>query len=219
MTELPQQGHYSDNPRPDVAPFIPRDARSALDVGCGAGGFGATLRRVLGPKARIVGVDPVSSNVERSRVDHGFDAVYEGYFPAALESVDEKFDLIVFNDVLEHVADPWSMLDDVREHLTSNGRVLAAIPSVQYLPVIVRLLKGRWDYTDEGPLDRTHVRFFTFATAREMFENKGYEVELAEGANSMFPARRFGWLLKPLIRNMQYVHVIIVARPRPLPNG
>lgn len=217
MTELPQQGHYSDNPRPDVEPFIPRDARSALDVGCGAGGFGTTLRRTLGPSARIVGVDPVPTNVERSRVGHGFDAVHEGYFPSALPPDSEKFDLIVFNDVLEHVADPWSMLDEVRQHLTPGGKVLAAIPSVQYLPVIVRLLKGRWDYTDEGPLDRTHVRFFTFATAREMFLHKNFDVEVCAGANSLFPGRPFGWLLKPLIRNMQYVHVIILAQPRPLP--
>jgi SAM-dependent methyltransferase len=62
--------------------------------------------------------------------------VYEGYFPTALPAGDTKFDLIVFNDVLEHVADPWSMLDDVRDHLTPDGRVLAAIPSVVY---------GLWD--------------------------------------------------------------------------
>lgn len=213
MTELPQQGCYRESTRPEVAPFIPIGASSALDVGCGSGGFGITLRNALGPTARIVGVDPVLSNVERSRINHGFSDVYHGYFPRAIQDAGEKFDLIVFNDVLEHVADPWSLLQEVPNFLNSDGKVLAAIPNIRFLPVMIKLLKGRWDYTDEGPLDRTHVRFFTFATAKEMFEQMGYRVESCVGANSMFPAYRFGWLLKPFIGDMQYIHVVILAAP------
>lgn len=96
-----QQAVYGDNARRDVAPYVPRDATSALEVGCGRGGFGRTLRRLLGEDARIVGVEAMASEAAVARVGHGFDDVITGYFPAALKGRDDRFDLVVFNDVLE----------------------------------------------------------------------------------------------------------------------
>lgn len=214
MSDLPQQGNYQSSLREDVSPFIPKTARSALDIGCGAGGFGTTLRRALGPSARIVGVDPVESNVERSASSRAFDEVLHGYFPQALAGRDETFDLVVFNDVLEHVLDPWEMLRQVPRFLTAEGRVLAAIPNIAFLPVMVKMFQGRWDYTDEGPLDRTHVRFFTPATAREMFEEQGYDVEVCAGANSLAGHHAVLRPFAPLMRHLQFMHVVILAKPK-----
>ena len=39
--------------------------------------------------------------------------------------------------------------------------MIAAIPNVAYAPVVLDLVRNRWDYTDMGILDRTHIRFFT----------------------------------------------------------
>lgn len=216
-----QQDVYVDNLRTDVEPFIPPSARSALDVGCGAGGFGLTLRRVLGPEARIVGVESVASQAAAARVGHGFDEVVQGYFPAAMGG-DERFDVIFFNDVLEHILDPWEVLRQTSQFLFPGGRVVAAIPSIQYAPVVFKLLKGRWDYVDQGTLDRTHVRFFTRATMIELFRDCGLEVESCTGANTM--GRRWAASSNPLLRlaarivplpfgPMAYVHFIVVGRP------
>jgi hypothetical protein len=38
------------------------------------------------------------------------------------------------------------------------------------------LLRGRWEYTRDGLLDRTHLRFFTYETARELIQQAGYEI-------------------------------------------
>jgi hypothetical protein len=38
------------------------------------------------------------------------------------------------------------------------------------------LLAGRWDYADEGILDRTHVKFYTLKTARELLVSAGLRV-------------------------------------------
>ena len=150
MSDLPQQDIYHDNPRPEVAPFIPTGARSVLEVGCGKGGFGPTLRRTLGEQARIVGIEAVPAQAAVARSGHGFDEVADGYFPQALEG-EERFDLVCFNDVLEHVVDPWATLGAATDLLHPGGHVLAAIPSIQYAPVTISLLRGRWDYTTRGP--------------------------------------------------------------------
>jgi 2-polyprenyl-3-methyl-5-hydroxy-6-metoxy-1,4-benzoquinol methylase len=219
----PQQDVYVDNARLDVAPFIPPGATRVLDVGCGAGGFGTTLREVLGDGATIVGLEAVPTQAEAARHDHGFDDVIAGYFPEALDGYPHSFDAIFFNDVLEHIVDPWSVLRQVPRFLSDEGRVVAAIPSIQYAPVVFKLLRGRWDYVDQGTLDRTHVRFFTKATMVEMFESCGYDVLSCVGANTM--GRRWAASDSRVLRaaarvlpapfgNMRFVHFVVVARPR-----
>ena len=134
-------------------------------MGCGRGGFGATLRQTLGPGARIVGIEPVASQAERAR-SAGFDEVVCDYFPTQDTSLG-TFDLVCFNDVLEHLVDPWQVLRETQDWLTPGGHVLAAIPNIQYWPAIIDLFNGRWDYTESGLMDRTHLRFFTRKTIVE----------------------------------------------------
>lgn len=226
MSEFPQQDLYLDDPRADVAPFVPAGCTSALDVGCGRGGFGRTLRTALGEEARIVGIDPVPTNVANASVNHGFDHVYEGSFPAQLPGGERDFDLITFIDVLEHLFDPWAALRATQELLTDRGKVLALIPSIQVWDVVVPLLRGRWDYADTGTLDRTHIRFFTKATMLDMFDEAGFEVLSCTGVNSRRPPirpirrninltwfRDLHWLPR-VIPDSQWLHFALVGRPR-----
>lgn len=209
----PQQAVYGDSRREEVAPYIPRGSRTVLEVGCGRGGFGLTLRSALGAQARIVGVEAVPEQAAIAAEDHGFDAVATGYFPEALPEGEGPFDLVVFNDVLEHMLEPEDLLIALHEHLLPGGRVLATIPSIQYAPVVWRLIRGRWDYADIGILDRTHVRFFTRATMCEMFERAGYVVESCTGTGSV--DRFVRKLAKPFVRalgNAQYLQFVVVAR-------
>lgn len=56
--------------------------------------------------------------------------------------------------------------------------MVASIPTVRHASVVVPLVRGgRWDYADDGLLDRTHLRFFTKATMAELFVDAGYDVE------------------------------------------
>ncbi|REF30387.1 class I SAM-dependent methyltransferase [Calidifontibacter indicus] len=222
MSSPAQQDVYGFNTRPDVVPSIPVHARSALDVGCSEGGFGRTLRQVLGPDAHLVGVDAVPANVAAARANIDFDEVVEGYFPDAMAGRPETFDIVSFNDVLEHIVDPWATLEAVKGWLSPSGVVLAAIPNVQWLPVVIGLVMGRWDYEETGILDRTHVRFFTRKTIMDMFAGCGYEVLECRGANDVseyFASDPVRWrrsikqFAGRLSGDRRYMHFIVVARP------
>lgn len=219
---LLQQDVYEEWGRDDVLPYVPADARSVLEVGCGRGGFGRSLRGLLGPEARLVGIDPVPAAVARAR-SAGFDEVWCGYFPDDMpdDRPDDgpggtpRFDLICFNDVLEHVNDPWSTLAACHRHLRPGGRVLAAIPNIQHGPTVWGLLRGRWEYADTGVLDRTHVRFFTRRTMLELFRGAGFEVRTCAGANHVLhegPQRQFSWLA-PLTGDFGWMHFVVVGEP------
>lgn len=226
----PQQDVYSSNPRLECIPYVPKGVRSVLDVGCGRGGFGRSLRDTLGDDVRLVGVEPVESQAAIARVS-GFDEVLVGYFPDALPSGD-RFDLICFNDVLEHLVDPWTALRSAGSHLNPGGKILSAIPNVQYAPVVRDLLRGNWNYVESGVLDVTHLRFFTRTSMYTLFQTCDYEIESISGANSAWD---FNWFQKgsdirsrarnlgrhALVKYMpdsEFMHFVVVARPKqPIP--
>lgn len=208
-----KQSSYADDERREVLDLLPDGLLSFLDVGCGAGGFGRGLRRDR-PAARIVGVEAVPDSADRARAN-GYDEVVEGYFPDAADRLHERFDALVFNDVLEHMVDPWAAIRAVDRFLMPNGYLVASIPNVRYFPVVVDLVrKDDWTYTDWGVLDRTHLRFFTKTTMCRMFSDAGYEVISATGVNSGFGLarwRRFRWL-RGRIGSAEFMQIVLVAR-------
>lgn len=220
MGDLKQQGVYIDDPLDEFADFIPRGSRRVADVGCGKGGFGRTLRATLGSGAWIGGVESVAEQAAVARESHGFDEVEQGFFPDAMPTGWTDLDLICFMDVLEHLYDPWKVLYESHQFLAEDGRVLASIPNIQYLPVMADLARGRWDYEDTGTLDRTHVRFFTRRSIIEMFHRAGYEVERIEGVNDALAQFRYRWFRPAgrILGDARYMHVAVVAKrvERPL---
>ena len=79
-------------------------------------------------------------------------------------------------DILEHLVRPERLLQDCREVLTPKGAVVISVPNVANIAVRLMLLFGRFDYTERGILDKTHLRFFTRKAARAMLRGNGYKV-------------------------------------------
>ena len=77
---------------------------------------------------------------------------------------------------MEHLVDPLAVLKKTRKFLRSDGTVIASLPNVQYLGLIHHLIEGNWTYQDEGILDRTHLRFFTYREMEKLFNDAGYEI-------------------------------------------
>jgi hypothetical protein len=95
---------------------------------------------------------------------------------------------VLMSEVLEHLVEPWSTLSRVVNLLKPGALVLASSPNVAHVRIIASLLRGRWDLADSGPMDRTHLRWFTPSTYREMFEACG--VEVVELGPMVPPGRR-----------------------------
>ncbi len=96
--------------------------------------------------------------------------------PAPTPAPGRRFDLILFADVLEHVADPLAVLRRLLGYLTDDGHVLVSLPNVAAWTVRLGLLAGRFDYRPSGILDDTHLRFFTRDSARRLLEDAGLDV-------------------------------------------
>lgn len=154
-----------------LAELVPVGSR-VLDVGCGTG----SVSRIIADtrNAKIIGIepDPCRAAVARSRALE----VHEQLFSAAILQELGSFDVIVFADVLEHVADPGNFLQLAHRALLPGGRVIASVPNVAHWSVRMDLLRGRFDYQPCGIRDATHLRWFTAETIRLLFEYSGLHV-------------------------------------------
>src|SRR5438128_549800 len=86
------------------------------------------------------------------------------------------FDVIVYGDVLEHLADPLRVLVELDRSLVPSGFVIISVPNVAHLWIRFLLLFGRFDYLDRGILDHSHLRFFTERSLRAMLADAGLSV-------------------------------------------
>jgi len=99
----------------------------------------------------------------------------------AADELPRDFDCIVIGDVLEHTADPWSVMRRLADHLGDGGAVVASIPNVRAWEVLEALGGGRWRYRPAGVLDEGHLRFFTVTDAAGLLSDAGLEVEEVQG--------------------------------------
>jgi O-antigen biosynthesis protein len=145
--------------------------RKVLEVGCHTGYFSRVLRA---HGCQVVGVE-INAEAAARAIDDGFDVrVGSVEDPALRADLPREFDVLLLMDVLEHLVDPWTALRSLRERLRPDGRALISLPNVACWTVRSALLRGRWEYTRDGLLDRTHLRFFTFDTARALIRESGF---------------------------------------------
>ena len=174
------------------------DGARVLDVGCATGYLAAELSR---RGCTVVGfeVDPASAALAEASCE----AVVVGDIEseADRERIPGEFDVILLGDVLEHLKDPWEALPAMRSLLAPGGVVVASIPNVAASPVRLSLLRGSFEYTETGLLDRTHLRFFTRASVRDLVHSAGFVVE-RERVAPLEPPPRALWWLRPVIASL-----------------
>lgn len=176
---------YYTWPRPDVAALVPHTARKILDVGCGAGKLGELLKSRQ--QCCLTGIE-VNEDAALAACQGAYDTV----FPCDVEDEEcvlyDTYDCVICADVLEHLRDPWRVLDMLLAHLEPGGHLVVSIPNVRNQRVIADLLDGIWEYQPAGILDRTHLRFFT---------PQGFANLLGERGLTLLEARAVGQSVHP----------------------
>jgi SAM-dependent methyltransferase len=160
-----------------------------LEIGCGNGDT-AVYARETGKCGSCVGVElcaePAAEAAKRlDQVLVGDAEEIELPFPPG------HFDLLIMSEVIEHLRDPWTALRKLHPLLAPGAIVLAGSPNVAFRNVVMMLLRGRWDYELAGIMDKTHLRWFTPATYRDLFEDCGYAVEWSKPAAPLRRKARF----------------------------
>jgi methionine biosynthesis protein MetW len=205
---------------------VPDGAR-VLDVGCSTGYLAAELRR-RGCEVIGVEVDPAAAEQARAHCA----AVVAGDLESAVTHGEVEraaaggVDVVLCADVLEHLRDPWAVLAWLRTLLRPQGKAIISVPNIGHWTARRELLRGRFPYADFGLFDRTHLRFFTRGSARELARRSGFAVRREHPAGAPLPLEsRFPALRRvrdPSVRRcpgllaLQFVLVLTAdGQPRP----
>jgi len=138
-----------------------------LDVGCG---FATTSQHIAERGNRVTGIESSAEAVAvaLTRVSEVVHADLQNH---PLEG--RRFDVIIFADVLEHLAWPIGVLRKYLALLKPIGTVIVSLPNVGLWSVRLLHLLGKFEYEATGVLDHTHLRFFTRRSALRMLDEAG----------------------------------------------
>jgi 2-polyprenyl-3-methyl-5-hydroxy-6-metoxy-1,4-benzoquinol methylase len=209
-----EDGYYN-NPRPEMLDLLPLNSKTILDVGCADGTFSKSAKDKS--NAEVWGIEFMPNEAEKAT--KLLDKVIVGKIEDSISKLPENyFDVIYFNDVLEHLVDPDKVLHDLKRYLTSNGVIISSIPNIRYhKPLMNLIFKKDWKYEDHGVLDKTHLRFFTKTSIERMYVNAGYQIVSNKGINKSKSLKPWIYNLFFLfsaldMRNLQYATIAKVNK-------
>jgi 2-polyprenyl-3-methyl-5-hydroxy-6-metoxy-1,4-benzoquinol methylase len=156
---------------------VPTSSKRILDLGCGTGALGRAIKSVQ--TCEVVGVthSAIEATAARAWLDHVEVADLNDFGPSTFDI----FDCIICSHVLEHLESPERLLKSLIPCIAKGGALVVALPNALFWRQRLQFLGGRFEYTDGGLMDRTHLRFFDWNTAAELVHRSGYEIDMRFG--------------------------------------
>jgi SAM-dependent methyltransferase len=155
--------------------LLPLSGATLLDVGSAHGWFIGTA---ASRGAIVTGVEPDETVAERSQLP---DRVRLGFFPASLAD-GERFDVITYNDVLEHMPDPAASIRASVQHLRPGGLLSVNIPDSRGLGFAMSRFAARvgmsapYERLWQKDLPSPHVWYLNPETLSSMASREGLEL-------------------------------------------
>ncbi len=205
---------YYESKREDMLKYVPQNTKTTLEFGCGFGGFSSLLKERFNTESWAVEINKEAAQDAAKKLDKVINndaAKSLNYLP------DNYFDCIILFDILEHLIDPFSLLGALKTKLTKKGVIIASIPNIRYYRTLFDLVvKGNWDYKDQGVLDKTHLRFFTYKSIVKMFNLLDFQILLIEGIHptSSRTFKVLNMILLNFLADVKYKHFAMVVSPR-----
>lgn len=204
--------NYYRYERNEIIELVPHNLKKVLDVGCGEGFFSENIKKKFNSEVWGVEINEKSAIIASKKIDK----IIIGNIIEVLDQIpDCYFDCIFFNDVLEHMIDPYYVLLKIKSKLVDDKSIIvSSIPNIRNYYVLKDLLiNKKFTYVDEGILDKTHLRFFTKNSIILMFEKLGYKILKIQGINPL-RSRKFeilNFLLLNFIEDTRYLQFLSIV--------
>lgn len=156
-----------------VMSHIPATGARILDLGCWDGAYAARYKRAGNYVAGIES-SPTAARMARERgVDARVGNVMETHH------FDERFDIVVAGEIIEHVFDTDDFIKIVSSYLKPGGLLVVTTPNVASLPRRLLLLLGINPYLENRVIQGVsvgHIRYFTFIELTQLLRDRQLEI-------------------------------------------
>jgi 2-polyprenyl-3-methyl-5-hydroxy-6-metoxy-1,4-benzoquinol methylase len=181
--------------------------KKVLDVGCNDGYIG----KLSDKTNAFFGLDSSKACIDKAK------KIYEDAVVYDLNDLKKlpwkvRFDLIIFADVLEHTLNPDKVLSFfINNYFKDDGEIIISVPNIANWQIRLGLLLGKFNYTEAGILDKTHLHFYTFNSAKELVEANNFQIIGVQSGSSLF-----GYILNlfPFLRGLFATSIIVIAKKK-----
>lgn len=185
MTKRKHVYEYDIDLNSDVAPArvirMVKPGSKVLEIGAGPGSITRHLIGTLGCDTVALEVDPSAIEVLRTYVPRVYASdLNDPNWTEEIKSENGLFDYVIAADVLEHVYNPWQVLEGMTSLLAEGGAIILSVPHVGHASVAACLVDEDFEYWPWGLLDRTHIRFFGVKNVQSLINGAGLAIEDAQ---------------------------------------
>ncbi|MBI1891024.1 MAG: methyltransferase domain-containing protein [Burkholderiales bacterium] len=185
-----------------------------LDIGCSSGMLG---KYIVANKGCIVdGVDIDAESIKKCQPAYR-KVVIKNLDKDELTSsfIEQSYDYIVVADVIEHLYDASNLLSQLRLLVKPTGTIIFSVPNVAHIASVLEMLNGNFNYRDNGLLDSTHIRFFSFDGLVKTLEASGLYLHDADSVKKDVNETEYGDAQTSKFPK-QWLDALVAARPEAL---
>ena len=200
--------------QPTIIINLVKKNSKVLDVGCGNGFLGRYLKEKCGCKVFGIEKNEVWANESQKYYDNVI--IGDLNDERIWEKIQDKFDTVILADILEHLINPETVLRQIKKVIQRDTDIIISLPNIALWRIRLNLLMGKFNYTKRGILDKTHLRFFTLKTAKEMIIESGYKIQKVFVTQPQIPLEgKLKLSQTPFIKNLLIEIKRVVSRFSP----
>src|SRR5512133_1151623 len=178
-----------------------------LDVGCACGDLGSLLKK--NKDCTTYGFEYNEGSIRIARDIETYERIHQiDLNTFSVNNFSEylcKFDYIVALDVLEHIYDPYVVINKLKKFLKPDGCFIISLTNIAHGSIIVNILQNDFTYTETGILDKTHIRFFTYKSMAKLLSVCGLEINGMDArVRGYYGKIKLPWIIRRYI--MRSVH-------------
>lgn len=211
-------------PKLEIIDMVPSDVKRVLEIGCSAGATGLEIKNRYPCKLYGTERNPTLASIAAQFYEK-VDVVPSE--ETNLSYSNDYFDLIILDQTIEHIVDPWHYILEITKLLKPSGTIICRVPNVSHGEVLFQLLNGSWNYLHAGILDKDHLRFFTPKTIQSLFPSNMFEMITTKNENIdvnvniklffeevVHLAHKFGITLDELTTNLEIYQTLLYVRKK-----
>jgi 2-polyprenyl-3-methyl-5-hydroxy-6-metoxy-1,4-benzoquinol methylase len=148
--------------------------KRVLDMGCAGGELGVFLKK--NGASYVAGCDISEKNILRAKntLDHAFVFNVEQNDFSPLVGA---YDIVIAMEIIEHLFRPEQFLLKLSQSVLSPESILIlTTPNFLVFSNRIKMLFGKFGYTDIGLFDRGHIHFYTYGTLIKDIQHAGLSV-------------------------------------------
>ncbi len=153
-----------------------KEVKNILDVGCGFGLLSKKLKKTY-PKLDLYGIEHAKEASQSSQeILKLLQCNIEDIASIKRKLKTQKFDVIIFSDVLEHLYDPVEIIKSYKSFLKQDGTIVVTVPNIANIFSRIALLFGYFNYSETGVMDKTHIRFFNRKNLKQLAKESDLKI-------------------------------------------